>query len=174
MVENFKNRDLSVIVFHDGEIQIDVSVSPEENTVWLSANQIAELFGRDEKTVRKHINNVFREKEVDKDNNTQKMRVVGVKQPVPFYTLDVIISVGYRVKSHRGVKFRKWANGILKDYMVQGYAVNEKRLQYLNKKYDCNPALLPESPVLMQTRFFRWLKNTLQPWNCLTVMITRA
>lgn len=133
MVENFKNRDLSVIVFHDGEIQIDVSVSPEENTVWLSANQIAELFGRDEKTVRKHINNVFREKEVDKDNNTQKMRVVGVKQPVPFYTLDVIISVGYRVKSHRGVKFRKWANGILKDYMVQGYAVNEKRLQYLNK-----------------------------------------
>lgn len=89
MVENFKNRDLSVIVFHDGEIQIDVSVSPEENTVWLSANQIAELFGRDEKTVRKHINNVFREKEVDKDNNTQKIRVVGVKQPVPFYTLDV-------------------------------------------------------------------------------------
>ena len=88
-VENFKNRDLSVIVFHDGEIQIDVSVSPEENTVWLSANQIAELFGRDEKTVRKHINNVFREKEVDKDNNTQKIRVVGVKQPVPFYTLDV-------------------------------------------------------------------------------------
>ena len=81
MVENFKNRDLSVIVFHDGEIQIDVSVSPEENTVWLSANQIAELFGRDEKTVRKHINNVFRE--------TQKIRVVGVKQPVPFYTLDV-------------------------------------------------------------------------------------
>ena len=59
MVENFKNRDLSVIVFHDGEIQIDVSVSPEENTVWLSANQIAELFGRDEKTVRKHINNVL-------------------------------------------------------------------------------------------------------------------
>lgn len=72
MVENFKNRDLSVIVFHDGEIQIDVSVSPEENTVWLSANQIAELFGRDEKTVRKHINNVFREKEVIKITTRKK------------------------------------------------------------------------------------------------------
>ena len=101
MVENFKNRDLSVIVFHDGEIQIDVYVSPEENTVWLSANQIAELFGRDEKTVRKHINNVFREKEVDKDNNTQKIRVVGVKQPVFIRWMYNICWVSSKITSGR-------------------------------------------------------------------------
>ncbi|MCR0274726.1 hypothetical protein MKA31_21805 [[Clostridium] innocuum] len=103
MVENFKNRDLSVIVFHDGEIQIDVSVSPEENTVWLSANQIAELFGRDEKTVRKHINNVFREKEVDKDNNTQKMRVVGVVTRKPPVIQVVLKSLSYK-KSNKKKK----------------------------------------------------------------------
>ncbi len=71
--------------------------------MWLSANQMAEMFERDEKTIRKHINNVFAEEEVERENNTQKMRVDGVKQPVPFYTLDVIISVWYRVKSKRGV-----------------------------------------------------------------------
>ncbi len=71
--------------------------------MWLSANQMAETFERDEKTIRKHINNVFAEEEVERENNTQKMRVDGVKQPVPFYTLDVIISVWYRVKSKRGV-----------------------------------------------------------------------
>ena len=68
----------------------------------------------DSDAIRKHINNVFSEAEVDKDNNTQKMRVVGVRQKVPFYTLDVIISVGYRVKSKRGAEFRKWANAVLK------------------------------------------------------------
>lgn len=73
------------------------------------------IFNRDEKVIRKHINNVFNEGELDRENNTQKMRVVGVKQPVPFYTSDVIISVGYRVKSKRGVEFRRWANSALKE-----------------------------------------------------------
>lgn len=101
--------------------------------VWLSANQMAALFDRDEKTIRKHINNVFSEAEVDKENNTQKMRVDGVKQKVPFYTLDVIISVGYRVKSKRGVEFRKWANSVLKQYILQGYAVNNNRIAQLGE-----------------------------------------
>ena len=91
----------------DGQTQIDVRM--ENETVWLSANQMAILFGRDEKTIRKHINNVFTENEVPKDINTHFLRVDGVKQPVAFYTLDVIISVGYRVKSQRGVQFRQWA-----------------------------------------------------------------
>jgi len=96
-------------------------VKTQNETVWLSANQMAFLFGRDEKTIRKHINNVFSENEVDRNNNTKKMRVDGVKQPVPFYTLDVIISVGYRVKSKRGVEFRRWANSVLKNYILKGY-----------------------------------------------------
>lgn len=122
-----------IVVFKDNEIELNVNLSAEENTVWLNANQMALLFDKDEKTIRKHINNVFRDKELDENNNTQKMRVVGVKQLVSFYTLDVIISVGYRVKSQRGIIFRQWANKVLKQYLVHGYAVNEKRLKALNK-----------------------------------------
>ena len=122
-----------VVIFKDNGIELNVNISTEENTVWLTANQMALLFDKDEKTIRKHVNNVFRDKELDENNNTQKMRVVGVKQLVNFYTLDVIISVGYRVKSQRGIIFRQWANKILKQYLLQGYAVNEKRLQTLNK-----------------------------------------
>lgn len=122
-----------IVIFKDNEIELNVNLSTEENTVWLNANQMALLFDKDEKTIRKHINNVFRDKELDENNNTQKMRVVGVKQLVSFYTLDVIISVGYRVKSRRGIIFRQWANKVLKQYLVQGYAVNEKRLKALNK-----------------------------------------
>lgn len=108
----------------DGETAIDVKL--EHDTVWLSANQMSTLFDRDEKTVRKHINNVFSEQELVKENNTHFLRVEGVKQPVAFYSLDVIISVGYRVKSQRGTQFRIWANRILKDYLVKGYAVNKQ------------------------------------------------
>ncbi len=111
----------------DGQTQIDVKL--ENETVWLSANTIAALFERDEKTVRKHINNVFLEGELSRENNTHFLRVVGVKQPVAFYNLDVIISVGYRVKSKRGTAFRIWANKVLKEYIVKGYAVNERRVQ---------------------------------------------
>lgn len=122
-----------IIKFVNGDLELDVTVSPDKETVWLSANQMAILFDRDEKTIRKHINNTFKDQEVEKENNTQKMRVVGVKQSVPFYSLDVIISVGYRVKSQNGIIFRKWATSILKDYMIKGYAVNQKRLDVLNK-----------------------------------------
>ena len=122
-----------IIKFVNGDLQLDVTVSPDNETVWLTANQMALLFDRDEKTIRKHINNTFKDQEVEKENNTQKMRVVGVKQPVPFYSLDIIISVGYRVKSKNGIIFRKWATSILKDYKIKGCAVNQKRLDVLNK-----------------------------------------
>lgn len=122
-----------IVVFKDNEIELNVNLSTEENTVWLNANQMALLFDKDEKTIRKHINNVFKDNELNENNNTQKMRVVGVKQLVSFYTLDVIVSVGYRVKSKRGIIFRQWANKVLKQYLLQGYVVNEKRLQALNK-----------------------------------------
>ncbi len=112
---------------------ITIPVAVDSETVWLTANQMALLFDRDEKTIRKHINNVFSEEEVDKNNNTQKMRVDGVKQLVPFYTLDVIISVGYRVKSKRGVEFRRWANSVLKQYILKGYAVNDNRIRQLGE-----------------------------------------
>lgn len=128
-----RKEDEKVIIYQtkDGETSIDVRL--EGKTVWLTANQMAVLFGRDVKTIRKHINNVFLEGELTKDNNTHFLRIDNVKQPVAFYTLDVIISVGYRVKSQRGTQFRIWANKILKDYLIKGFAVNDKITQ---RKYE--------------------------------------
>ena len=120
-----ENRGEIVLYQPEGEVRLEVRV--ENETVWLTANQMARLFNRDEKTLRKHINNVFSE-EVEKDNNTHFLRVDGVKQPVAFYSLDVIISVGYRVKSASGVKFRRWANQVLKEYMLKGYAINQRKI----------------------------------------------
>ncbi len=115
-----------IIIYQTADGQTRLEVKMQDETVWLSANQMAILFDRDEKTVRKHIANVFSEGELMKENNTQFLRVIGVKRSVPFYSLDVIISVGYRVKSQRGTQFRIWANRVLKDYLTKGYAVNEK------------------------------------------------
>ena len=125
MINDEKKYEL--IKFEDGEFSLDVNVSPNEDTVWLTTNEIALLFERDPKTIRKHINNVFEENEVDINSNTQKMRIAGVDQRVTFYSLDVIISVGYRVKSKRGVLFRQWANSILKQYILNGHVINEER-----------------------------------------------
>ena len=117
------NDKIVIYCTADGQTTVDVRMNGD--TVWLSANQMANLFDRDEKTIRKHINNVFSEKELEKENNTHFLRVDGVKQSVAFYSLDVIISVGYRVKSQRGTQFRIWANKVLKEYLVKGYAVNK-------------------------------------------------
>ena len=121
-MKNITNHSGDIVIYQseDGNTRINVNLQGE--TVWLSANQMAILFDRDEKTIRKHINNVFSEGELPKKNNTQKMRVDDVKQAVAFYTLDVIISVGYRVKSKRGTQFRIWANKILKEYLIKGFA----------------------------------------------------
>ena len=114
-----------IIIYQTDDGQTSIDVKLENETVWLSANQMATLFDRDEKTIRKHVNNVFSEGELKKENNTHFLRVDGVKQPVAFYSLDVIISVGYRVKSQRGTQFRIWANRVLKEYLVKGYAINK-------------------------------------------------
>ena len=98
-----------IVIYQTENGQTSIEVRLENENVWLSANQMSVLFDRDEKTIRKHINNVFSEKELAKENNTHFLRVDGVKQPLAFYSLDVIISVGYRVKSQRGVQFRQWA-----------------------------------------------------------------
>jgi prophage maintenance system killer protein len=108
----------------DGQTRIDVRL--ENDTVWLTTSQMAILFDREESNIRRHVINVFKEGELVRENNVQKLHVNGVKKPVPFYNLDVIISVGYRVKSKRGTAFRIWANKILKDYLVKGYAVNDR------------------------------------------------
>ena len=126
-----ENNKTELIIYEskNGDIKLDVSLKDE--TVWLTANQMALIFNRDEKVIRKHINNVFNDGELDKENNTQKMRVDGVKQFVSYYSLDVIISVGYRVKSLEGVRFRKWATERIKEYIIKGYTMDDERLKNL-------------------------------------------
>ena len=120
-----------IIIFENQKVKLEVNMKDE--TVWLNVKQMSLLFNREESNIRRHIINIFKEKELLEKNNVQNLHVDGVKQTVPFYSLDVIISVGYRVKSQNGITFRQWANKILKQYMIQGYAINQKRLEYLEK-----------------------------------------
>lgn len=113
----------------DGLTKIDVSF--ENDTVWLSKSQMAELFQRDRSVISKHIKNVFEEGELTPESNVQNLHIANSDKPVDFYSLDVIISVGYRVKSQRGVQFRIWATNILKEYIKKGFAMDDDRLKEL-------------------------------------------
>ena len=128
-MENQSKGEIIMYRTEDGLTEIQTTLV--DDTVWLSKAQMAELFQRDRSVISKHIKNVFDEGELAQANNVQKMHVVGVKQPVDFYSLDVIISVGYRVKSLRGTQFRIWANGILKEYLKKGFAMDDARLKNL-------------------------------------------
>ena len=101
--------------------------------MWLTQEQMAKLFDRNIGVISRHIKNIFIE-ELEEDSNLQKMQIANSDKPVKFYSLDVIISVGYRVKSQKGIIFRKWANKVLKEYLIKGYSVNQKRLEYLRKR----------------------------------------
>ncbi|MBQ6269738.1 MAG: virulence protein RhuM/Fic/DOC family protein [Bacteroidetes bacterium] len=128
-----------IILFENQGVKLEVNLKDE--TVWLNTEQIAILFDRDYKTIRKHINNALKEELKDEvvvakfENTTEHGAIEGKIQThlVDYYNLDMIISIGYRVKSNNGIVFRKWANKILKDYMLKGYAVNQRRLEYLEK-----------------------------------------
>ena len=130
-----------IIIFENQGVKLEVNMKDE--TVWLNANQIAELFDRDYKTIRKHINNAIKEELNSEEvvanfaSTTKHGAIEGKTQTreVEYYNLDVIISVGYRVKSQNGILFRKWANKVLKDYLLKGYAVNQKRLDALEKTF---------------------------------------
>ena len=134
-----------VIIFKNGELELEVNVSEDRENVWLSKQQMAELFQRDRTVISKHIKNIFKQGELSEKSNVQNLHVANSDKPVPFYSLDVIISVGYRVKSPNGIIFRKWATSILKDYMVKGYAINKKRLDALNKTIEIQSRMLASS-----------------------------
>ena len=120
-----KQDQIVIYQTEDGQTQIDVRL--ENETVWLNVAQMASLFMKEESNVRRHVLNAFKDGELERDeNNVHFLHVNGVKKPVPFYSLDVIISVGYRVHSKRGTAFRIWARKIIKDYLVKGYAVNQR------------------------------------------------
>ena len=126
-----------IVFFEDQEIKLEVNMKDE--TVWLSQQQMAELFNSSRTNIVEHINNIYSDSELEKNSTCQEFRQVrkegkrDVTRNIPYYNLDMIISVGYRVNSKRGIQFRKWANSVLKDYLLKGYAVNQKRLEYLEK-----------------------------------------
>ena len=129
---NIENKRNEIVLFEDQNVKLEVNM--KDDTVWLSLDQMAKLFGRDKSVISRHIKNAIKE---ELDNSVVAKFATTAKDgktyQVEYYNLDMIISVGYRVKSQNGVIFRKWANRILKDYMIKGYAINQKRLEYLEK-----------------------------------------
>lgn len=130
-------KDYELIKFKNDQLELDVKVSPEEDTVWLALDEMALLFGRDKSVINRHINNIFKENELSKETTIAKNATMlhGREYVNYLYNLDVIISVGYRVKSQNGIAFRRWANAILKDYLLKGYVLNEKRSIITNENY---------------------------------------
>ncbi len=126
----------NIVTFKDEKLELEVNISPEEDTVWLTLDQLSDLFDKNKSTISRHIKNIFSEGELERHSVVANFATTASDNKiykVDYYNLDVIISVGYRVKSPRGVLFRKWATNILRQYLTDGYAVNEKRLAVLNK-----------------------------------------
>ena len=128
-----------IILYETSDHSVKLNVNTDGDTVWLSMDQLTDLFERDKSTISRHIRNVFKEGELERAATVAKFATVQIEgdreitRYIEYYNLDVIISVGYRVKSQRGVEFRKWANKILKDYIIKGYAVNNKRIEQIGE-----------------------------------------
>lgn len=133
MENDMKDNQIIIYQTEDGQTKIDVTV--EKETVWLTQAQMAELFQRDISVISRHIKNIFEEGELDEKSNLHFLQIANSDKPVAFYSLDVIISVGYRVKSLRGTQFRIWANKVLKEYMIKGFAMNDDLLKDPTSNY---------------------------------------
>ena len=137
-----------IVIYKDGELEIEVQVNSDNDTVWLTLNQIAELFERDKSSISRHISNIYKNGELDRNSTVAKIATVqkegerSIERALDYYNLDLILSVGYRVNSKRGIAFRRWASSILKDYMLKGYAINEKRLESLNKTVEIQSIII--------------------------------
>ena len=140
-----KKDKFDLVRFTDNDFELDVRADSENETVWLTQDEMAKLFDVNIGRISRHISNIFKEGELTKKSNLRKAQFTQSDKPIGLYSLDVIISVGYRVRSNRGVLFRRWANKVLKDYLVKGYAVNEKRLENLNKTIDIQNRMLAYS-----------------------------
>ena len=133
-----------IVLFTDGDVNIEVQINPEQETVWLTQKQMEVLFDVKHATVSEHISNILASGELDETSVGFSDRSTGGRKP-PIYNLDMILSVGYRVNSKRGIAFRKWANNVLKQFILKGYAINEKRLQALKKTVDIQSRMLADA-----------------------------
>lgn len=157
-----------VILYKDGELELPVEVAPDKETVWLKVEEMAKLFDRDRSVIQRHIRNIFKENELEESSTCAKFAQVqnegdrSIERTFNYYNLDMIISVGYRVKSPRGIAFRKWATSILKEYIVQGYAVNAKRLNVLNKVVEIQSNIIADVLELDSREVFDVIKKYTQ------------
>jgi prophage maintenance system killer protein/prophage antirepressor-like protein len=128
----------NIIIYEDGNVALQVEFDGE--TVWLSQNEMVHLFDKDQSVISRHINNIFKDKEVDKKSNMQKMHIANSDKPVSFYSLDIVLAVGYRTNSVKAIKFRQWATKVLKQYLLDGYVLNREKLRQ-NKLDELNQTL---------------------------------
>ena len=145
-----------IVLFTDGDINIEVELSPELETVWLTQKQMGELFEVKQATLSEHINNIISSGELDETSIGFSDKSSGGRKP-KIYNLDMILSVGYRVNSRRGIAFRRWANSVLKKYVIQGYAINEKRLQALERTVDIQTKMLASTLDVEESLFLEFL-----------------
>ena len=135
-------ENYQMIVFTEDGLSLDVRVDTEKDTVWLTQAEMASLFDVDRTRITRHVNNILSDDEVDAASNVRKTHFANADRPTALYGLDMILAVGYRVNSKRGIAFRRWANTVLKQYLVEGYAKNEKRLAALHRTLEVQRALL--------------------------------
>ena len=132
-------KDNQVIVYENGEVEVKVSLDNKNETIWLTQKQIVQLFQKDQSVISRHINKIFRDNEVDEESNMQKMHIANSDKPVKFYSLDVVLAVGYRTNSKKAIEFRKWATKVLKQYIINGYVINSEKItidRFLNLEKD--------------------------------------
>ena len=161
-LETYKLADESVVVYHSADNTVQLDVQLAEETVWLTQQQMALLFEKDQSVIARHIANIFKEGELDKSNMQILHNTQFKYRPTAVYNLDVIISVGYRVKSQRGVQFRKWATGVLKDYLLRGYAVNP-HMRYIEQRIDAKLQEHTEQIHELQNKVDFFVRTSLPP-----------
>jgi len=125
-------KEQTIVIYQSGEIELKVSVDKE--TIWLRQDEISKLFEKDRSVITRHINNIFKDKEVDEKSNVQKMHFANSDRPVKLYSLDIVLAVGYRTNSAKAIRFRQWATQILRDYILQGYVINGERITHQRVK----------------------------------------
>lgn len=120
-----KNKS-NLVIYSDGELELKISVTDE--TIWLTQAQLSDIFEKDQSVISRHINNIFKDNEVDEKSNMQKMHIANSDKPVSFYSLDIVLAVGYRTNSSKAIKFRQWATSVLKNYIQNGYVINSDKI----------------------------------------------
>jgi prophage antirepressor-like protein len=139
------DNESNIVVYNDGEIELKVSVNNE--TIWLTQAQLCNIFEKDQSVISRHINNIFKDNEVDEKSNMQKMHIANSDKPVSFYNLDIVLAVGYRTNSSKAIKFRQWASSILKNYIQNGYSINTDKITNHRFKELENDVLILKSKI---------------------------